>query len=105
MFSPAAGYNETARKRFRQRFVKGHETSYSAGGSGAAGLTINDERKLTVDFSSVYASSTLVIISAEGVAYDSVADLAGKKVGVQQGTSGDLIISDASDAILPPSDK
>lgn len=65
---------------------------------GAAGLTINDERKLTVDFSNVYASSTLVIISAEGVAYDSVADLAGKKVGVQQGTSGDLIISDASDA-------
>lgn len=65
---------------------------------GAAGLTINDERKLTVDFSNIYASSTLVIISAEDVAYDSVADLAGKKVGVQQGTSGDLIISDASDA-------
>ena len=63
---------------------------------GAAGLTINDERKLSVDFSNVYASSTLVIISAEGVEYDSVADLAGKKVGVQQGTSGDLIISDAS---------
>ena len=65
---------------------------------GAAGLTINDERKLTVDFSNIYASSTLVIISAEDVAYDSVADLAGKKVGVQQGTSGDLIISDASNA-------
>ena len=65
---------------------------------GAAGLTISDERKLTVDFSNVYASSTLVIISAEDVAYDSVADLAGKKVGVQQGTSGDEIISYASDA-------
>ena len=65
---------------------------------GAAGMTISDERKQSVDFSNVYASSTLVIISAEDVAYDSVADLAGKKVGVQQGTSGDLIISDASDA-------
>ena len=63
---------------------------------GAAGMTISDERKQSVDFSNVYASSTLVIISAEGVAYDSVADLAGKKVGVQQGTSGDLIISDAA---------
>lgn len=64
---------------------------------GAAGLTVNEERKQSVDFSNLYASSTLVIISAEGVAYDSVADLAGKKVAVQQGTSGDLIISDASD--------
>lgn len=63
---------------------------------GAAGMTISDERKQSVDFSNIYASSTLVIISAEGVAYDSVADLAGKKVGVQQGTSGDLIISDAA---------
>ena len=63
---------------------------------GAAGLTINDERKLSVDFSNVYASSTLVVISSTSVGYDSVADLAGKKVGVQQGTSGDLIISDAS---------
>lgn len=63
---------------------------------GAAGLTINEERKQSVDFSNVYASTTLVIISNKDLAYASVADLAGKKVGVQQGTSGDLIISDAS---------
>lgn len=62
---------------------------------GAAGMTINDERKEEVDFSSIYYSSTLVIVSAKDVAYDSVADLAGLKVGVQEGTSGDLIISDA----------
>ncbi len=64
---------------------------------GAAGLTINAERAEVVDFSSIYYSSTLVIVSAEDVKYDSVADLAGLKVGVQEGTSGDLIITDAAD--------
>ncbi len=63
---------------------------------GAAGLTINAERAEVVDFSSIYYSSTLVIVSAEDVKYDSVADLAGLKVGVQEGTSGDLIITDAA---------
>ena len=62
---------------------------------GAAGMTISEERAEKVDFSSVYYSSTLVIVSAKDIAYDSVADLAGLKVGVQEGTSGDLIISDA----------
>lgn len=66
---------------------------------GAAGMTITDDRREEVDFSSIYYSSTLVIVSAKDVAYDSVADLAGLKVGVQEGTSGDLIISAAkSDA-------
>ncbi len=64
---------------------------------GAAGITINDERKKVVDFSNVYSSSTLVIVSANGQ-YKSVKDLAGKTVGVQEGTSGDLIISAAKGA-------
>lgn len=64
---------------------------------GAAGLTINAERLETVNFSNVYASSTLVIISTKANSYDSVADLANKRVGVQQGTSGDLIISAAAE--------
>lgn len=63
---------------------------------GAAGLSITPERQETVDFSNIYVSSTLVIVSAKDKAYDSVADLAGKIVAVQQGTSGDLIISDAA---------
>ena len=64
---------------------------------GAAGLTINEERAAMVDFSSIYYSSTLVIVSAKDKGYDSVADLAGLKVGVQEGTSGDLIITDAAE--------
>ena len=62
---------------------------------GAAGLTINDERKEAVDFSAVYYSSTLVVVSAKENSFDSIADLAGLKVGVQEGTSGDLIVSAA----------
>lgn len=62
----------------------------------AAGLTINAERAEQMDFSHVYYSSTLVIVSAKEAPITSVKDLAGKKVGVQQGTSGDLIISDAA---------
>lgn len=61
---------------------------------GAAGITINDERKQVVDFSHVYSSSTLVVVSKDGQ-FKSVKDLAGKSVGVQEGTSGDLIISAA----------
>lgn len=63
---------------------------------GAAGLTINDERKESVDFSNIYYSTTLVIVSEKSKSIKSVKDLAGLKVGVQEGTSGDIIISDAS---------
>ncbi len=62
---------------------------------GAAGMTITDERKETVDFSNIYYSSTLVIVSAKDAPISSVKDLGGLKVAVQEGTSGDLIISDA----------
>ncbi len=62
---------------------------------GAAGMTISDERKETVDFSNIYYSSTLVIVSAKDKAISKVEDLKGLKVAVQEGTSGDLIISEA----------
>ncbi|MBE6603729.1 MAG: transporter substrate-binding domain-containing protein [Clostridia bacterium] len=64
----------------------------------AAGLTINEERADMMDFSNVYYSSTLVIVSDKEAPITSVKDLAGKKVGVQQGTSGDLIITAAAGA-------
>lgn len=64
----------------------------------AAGLTINEERAAMMDFSHVYYSSTLVIVSNKEAPITSVKDLAGKKVGVQQGTSGDLIITAAASA-------
>lgn len=62
---------------------------------GAAGMTVTDERKESVDFSIEYYTSMQYVITKDGVSYTSLADLAGKKVGVQLGTTGDFLISDA----------
>jgi ABC-type amino acid transport substrate-binding protein len=63
---------------------------------GAAGLTITDERAEVVNFSNVYFSTTLVILSEKSSNLTKVSDLAGLRVGVQKGTTGDLIISAAA---------
>ncbi len=66
---------------------------------GAAGMTITEDRKREVDFSNVYYNSTLVVVSAKENSISSLAGLAGKKVGVQEGTSGDLILEKAISSI------
>ena len=62
---------------------------------GAAGITINDERKESVDFSNAYYSSVQYIISKNNEAFTSLEALAGKKIGVQKGTTGALMVADA----------
>lgn len=62
---------------------------------GAAGITITESRSERVDFSNIYYSTTLVIVTAKDKPISKVADLSGLKVGVQEGTTGDLVISDA----------
>jgi polar amino acid transport system substrate-binding protein len=62
---------------------------------GAAGITITEERKEEVAFSDAYYSSVQYIISLKDQAYDSLEDLAGKKIGVQKGTTGALMVDDA----------
>ena len=62
---------------------------------GAAGMTIYDEPKERVDFSDPYYSTVQCIISEEGEAFGSLADLKGKKIGVQKGTTGWKMIDDA----------
>ncbi len=59
-----------------------------------AGMTVNDERKLTVDFSDTYATGVQVVIVKEGSAIASVDDLEGKTIGVQAGTTGDIYCTD-----------
>ena len=61
---------------------------------GAAGMTVNEDRKMNVDFSDPYASATQVIIVKEGSEITGPADLEGKLIGVQQGTTGDIYASD-----------
>ena len=61
----------------------------------AAGMTVTDERKQSVDFSVTYASATQYIIALESDdSITCVDDLADKVVGVQLGTTGDIYMSD-----------
>ncbi len=59
-----------------------------------AGMTVTDERKESVNFSDTYATGVQVIIVKEGSAIAKVEDLAGKKIGVQTGTTGDIYCTD-----------
>ncbi len=71
-------------------------TSVQSGGVdvGIAGLTVTDERKESVDFSSSYATGVQSIIVKTGSDIKTVDDLAGKKIGVQLATTGDIYASD-----------
>ena len=60
---------------------------------GMAGMTVTDERLLEVNFSSSYATGVQSVIVAEGSDIASLDDLAGKKIGVQLGTTGDIYAS------------
>ncbi len=64
------------------------------GDLGVAGITANDERKQSVDFSINYVDAAQVIIVPEGSDIQSAADLAGKNIGVQMGTTGDIFVTD-----------
>ncbi len=61
---------------------------------GMAGLTVSEERKLSVDFSNSYATGTQVIIVPEGspitAADDLVNNVGAYLIGVQLATTGDL---------------
>lgn len=60
-----------------------------------AAITITDERKEEMDFSVPYTTATQYIIVPEGDSTTkTINDLAGKKVGVHLGTTGDFLIAD-----------
>ena len=60
--------------------------------AGAAGMTITAERAEEVDFSIPYASTEQYVIVVAGAAIPTVEDLAGKTIGVQQGTTSDFLV-------------
>ena len=62
---------------------------------GAAGMTIYDEPKQFVDFSNPYFSTVQCIISKKDQAFNTLEQLAGKKIGVQKGTTGHIMVEDA----------
>ena len=64
----------------------------------AAGMTVNEDRKKNVDFTDTYAEAAQVIIVKEGSQIKTPDDLAGKKIGVQTGTTGDIYADDIENA-------
>ena len=60
----------------------------------ASGVTITEERKMSMDFSTPIASQGQVVIVMTESDVQSVNDLAGRKVGVQIGTTGDFALDD-----------
>ncbi len=71
------------------------ESLITAVSSGAvdvvlAGMTVTEERKEAVNFSDSYATGIQVVIVTEDSAIATIDDLAGKKIGVQSGTTGDI---------------
>ncbi|MDL2249846.1 basic amino acid ABC transporter substrate-binding protein [Lachnospiraceae bacterium OttesenSCG-928-J05] len=67
---------------------------------GAAGMTVTEKRLKNVDFSDSYATATQVIIVQEGSDIKGVDDLVGKSVGVQLGTTGDILAADIEDVTM-----
>lgn len=61
---------------------------------GMAGMTITEDRLLSVDFSTPYTTASQVIIVTENSAITGVDDLADKSIGVQESTTGDIYVSD-----------
>lgn len=59
-----------------------------------AGMTVNEERLESVNFSDSYAKGVQVVIVKEDSAIASIDDMQGKMIGVQSGTTGDIYCTD-----------
>ncbi len=61
---------------------------------GLAGMTVTEERLESVNFSTSYATGIQSVIVVDGSGIETLDDLAGKKIGVQLSTTGDIYASD-----------
>jgi len=57
---------------------------------GVSGISITDERKLSVDFSEGYINAGLIVVVKKDSGYTTTDDLKGKVIGVQLGTTSDF---------------
>lgn len=55
----------------------------------ASGMTIKPDRQLEIDFADAYYDSNQSLVMKKGTAYTGPEQLAGKKIGVQSGTTGE----------------
>ncbi|WP_026517227.1 basic amino acid ABC transporter substrate-binding protein [Butyrivibrio sp. MC2021] len=63
-----------------------------------AGMTVTEERKNMVDFSTPYYEAVQAVIVPKGSAIATADDLVGKKIGVQLGTTGEFIADEIEGA-------
>ena len=56
------------------------------------GLTIDDERKATMEITKPYVKNAQVVLVKEGTVYESTASLIGKAVAAEQGSAGENVI-------------
>ena len=59
-----------------------------------AGVTVDPDREMVMDFSNSYAKGVQVVIVPENSTIKSIDDLEGKKIGTQMGTTGYIYCSD-----------
>ncbi len=59
-----------------------------------AGMSVTEDRMKSVDFTNPYFDAVQAIIVKDGSDIKGEADLEGKKIGVQMGTTGDLYVTD-----------
>ncbi len=67
---------------------------------GVSGITVNDDRKKNVLFSEVYYVAAQAIVVKAGSGINSKADLEGKKISVQEGTTAEDFCSGEGYAIM-----
>ena len=70
-------------------YVNANENAF-----GMAGMTVTEDRKKTVDFTTSYAKGIQSVIVKADSDIKSIDDLAGKKIGVQLSTTGDIYATD-----------
>lgn len=62
---------------------------------GAAGMTVTEDRLVNVDFTdSYYTGRQMIIVTEDNTEITGPDELTGKKIGVQQGTTGDIYASE-----------
>lgn len=62
-----------------------------------AGMTVTDERKQSVDFTDSYYEAVQYIVTKKDSSIKGLEDLNGLKVAVQEGTTGDILVTPGED--------
>ena len=68
------------------------------GDIAAAGMTVTEERRQSMDFTESYLPASQYLLVPVGSSIKTAADLEGKVIGVQMGTTGDCLVAEQGNA-------